>query len=446
MTHFIRLSPQDNKVDYIMHIFRCQDNFLSHHFFTRIIEIDNRGAKHLRATGVVVEHNPFHNGHLHHIKESRENTGADIVIAVMSGNFLQRGEPALVDKWTRTQMALNGGVDIVIELPYVFATAQASDFAFGSISILEAIGCSSFCFGSEQGSIEPFINTYNLITSQKESYQLSIKKFMQTGMSYPKALNEAYSDLTYDKEISFVDLSKPNNILGYHYIEAALNMNARIKPVTIQRIVAGYHDDIVKEQSIASATGIRKAIFDDASLQELSQYMPRTSLEQIIKWKTTRGVFGSWEQFWPLLRFTILRMSTDELSTYSEVTEGIEHLIKEAAKKSYTFDEFMSIVKSKRYTWTRIQRMLTHIYTGFTWEDLKQHKEPSYLRLLGMSQAGQHYLNATKKNLPLPLISRVAATKDSLISYDIHATDMYMLGLQLGTPIGMDYQVPPITF
>ncbi|MET1013892.1 MAG: nucleotidyltransferase family protein, partial [Paenisporosarcina sp.] len=119
----------------------------------------------MRATGVVVEHNPFHNGHLYHIKESRKNTGADVVIAVMSGNFLQRGEPALVDKWSRTRMALQGGVDIVIELPYVFATAQASDFAKGSIALLEAAGCSDFCFGSEQGSIEPFINTYDLITS-----------------------------------------------------------------------------------------------------------------------------------------------------------------------------------------------------------------------------------------------------------------------------------------
>lgn len=401
----------------------------------------------MRATGVVVEHNPFHNGHSYHIKESRENTGADIIIAVMSGNFLQRGEPALVDKWTRAQMALNGGVDLVIELPYVFATAQASDFARGSISILEAIGCSTFCFGSEQGTIKPFKDTYDLITSQKESYQLSIKQFIQTGMSYPKALNEAYAKLTYNNEKTFVDLSKPNNILGYHYIEAATQMQAKIEPVTIQRIVAGYHDDVVHDQSIASATGIRKAIFDDASVQEISQFLPLTSLENILKFKSNIGVFGSWQHFWPLLRFTILRMSTKEISTYAEVTEGIEFLIKEAAKKSHTFDEFMSIVKSKRYTWTRIQRMLTHIYTGFTWEDLRDHKEPTYIRLLGMTKTGQQYLNENKKNLSLPLVSRVAATKDSLLTYDIHATDMYMLGLQSSTihdPIGLDYRNPPI--
>ncbi|MFX3674209.1 MAG: nucleotidyltransferase [Paenisporosarcina sp.] len=401
----------------------------------------------MRATGVVVEHNPFHNGHLYHIKESRKNTGADIVIAVMSGNFLQRGEPALVDKWTRAQMALKGGVDLVIELPYVFATAQASDFARGSISILEAIGCSSFCFGSEQGTIEPFINTYDLITSQKESYQLSIKQFMQTGMSYPKALNEAYAELTFNKGSSFVDLSKPNNILGYHYVESALQMGASILPVTIQRIVAGYHDDIEQDQSIASATGIRKAIFDDATIQEISQYMPCSSIENILKWKSHVGVFGSWQQFWPLLRFTILRMSTKELSTHAEVTEGIENLLRDAAKTSETFEQFMLCVKSKRYTWTRIQRMLTHIYTGFSWTDLHQHKNPTYLRLLGMTKEGQKYLNENKKNLALPLLSRVAATKDSLLSYDIHATDMYMLGLQssaLDNPIGMDYRNPPI--
>jgi predicted nucleotidyltransferase len=401
----------------------------------------------LKATGIVVEHNPFHNGHFYHIKESRNKTASDIIIAVMSGNFLQRGEPALVDKWTRAEMALKAGVDLVIELPYVFATAQASDFARGSIALLEAIGCDAFCFGSEEGTIEPFTNTYEVIASQQQTYQNLIKQYMKLGLSYPKALNQAYAEITNESNLQLVDLSKPNNILGYHYVEAAYQMNARIKPYTIQRIVANYHDDVDESQSIASATGIRKAIFEDESIDALANFMPQTTLDHLVKWKETVGVFGSWPQFWPLLRFITIRSSLKELASYAEVTEGIEHLIYEAAVKSETFEEFMTQVKSKRYTWTRIQRMLTHIYTGFTWDALKSHPNPTYLRVLGMTHNGQKYLNQHKKSLSLPLVSRAAATKDSLLDLDIRATDLYQLGLQsskIERPIGLDYRKTPI--
>ena len=401
----------------------------------------------MKATGIVVEHNPFHNGHFYHIKESRNKTASDIIIAVMSGNFLQRGEPSLVDKWTRSEMALKAGVDLVIELPYVFATAQASDFARGSIALLEAIGCDAFCFGSEEGTIEPFTNTYEVIASQQQTYQNLIKQYMKLGLSYPKALNQSYAEITKETNLQLVDLSKPNNILGYHYVEAAYQMNARIKPYTIQRIVANYHDDVDESQSIASATGIRKAIFEDESIDALANFMPQTTLDHLIKWKDSIGVFGSWPQFWPLLRFTIIRSSLKELASYAEVTEGIEHLIYEAAVKSETFEEFMTHVKSKRYTWTRIQRMLTHIYTGFTWDALKSHQNPTYLRVLGMTHNGQKYLNHHKKSLSLPLVSRAAATKDSLLDLDIRATDLYQLGLQspkIERPIGLDYRKPPI--
>lgn len=401
----------------------------------------------MKATGIVVEHNPFHNGHFYHIKESRNKTAADIIIAVMSGNFLQRGEPSLVDKWTRSEMALKAGVDLVIELPYVFATAQASDFARGSIALLEALGCDAFCFGSEEGTIEPFTNTYEVITSQQQTYQKLIKEYMKLGFSYPKALNQAYAEITKDTNLQLVDLSKPNNILGYHYVEAANQINASTKPFTIQRIIANYHDEVDESQSIASATGIRKAIFEEGSIDALANFMPQTSLDLLLKWKNTVGVFGSWPQFWPLLRFTIIRSSLKELASFAEVTEGIENLIYEAAIKSETFEEFMTHVKSKRYTWTRIQRMLTHIYTGFTWDSLKSHPNPTYLRVLGMTSEGQKYLNQKKKSLSLPLVSRAAATKDSLLDLDIRATDLYQLGLQspkIKRPIGLDYRKTPI--
>ncbi len=427
---------------------RCQDNFLSLHYFNIILSIEKGFDFKMRATGIVVEYNPFHNGHLYHFQQSRLKTKSDIVIAVMSGNFLQRGEPALVDKWTRTKMALAAGVDIVIELPYVFATAQASDFAKGAIYLLDALKCTSFCFGSEEGSLNAFHHTYDLLSTKKADYNAAISNLIKQGISYPKALNEAYKLISAHSTIPLVDLSKPNNILGYHYIEAAHNLQAAIKPETIQRVVSNYHDDVKTNETIASATGIRKALFEEQALAPVQHFLPNTSYNELVTWKEHQQAFGSWEQFWPLLRFTILRHSKAQLATFSEVTEGMENAIWNAAHKCETFVEFMHSIKSKRFTWTRIQRMLTHIYTGFTREQLKQFNLPTYIRPLGMSKNGQAYLQSIKKDLQLPLISRVAASKgNDMLELDIKVTNLYYLGLQTTTSqklIGNDYRTIPI--
>ncbi len=398
----------------------------------------------MKATGIAVEYNPFHNGHLYHAEQARKTANADVVIAVMSGQFLQRGEPAFVDKWARTEMALASGIDIVFELPYVYATAQASDFAKGAIALLEAAGCESFCFGSEEGGIAPFLKSWELLNTEREAYEHSIHEAIQTGISYPKALNEAYRNLTGARG-GFADLAKPNNILGYHYVEAAKKSGSSIEPLTIQRIAAGYHDPIHTDSTIASATGIRRAFFEDNSLAGIENYLPAPSLEALKTFQLKYGAFGSWAHFYPLLRYSILRDRPQKLKLFSEVAEGIEHLIFESAKKEATFEGFISRVKSKRYTRTRIQRMLTHIYTGFTWDQLRSFEGPTYLRLLGMSETGRHYLNKQKKNIGLPLISRAADLTDPMGEIDIHASSMYFLGLG-ADDLKREYTVPPIYF
>ncbi|PKH11096.1 MULTISPECIES: nucleotidyltransferase [Planomicrobium] len=399
----------------------------------------------MKAAGIIVEYNPFHNGHLHHARSARESSGADILIAVMSGQFLQRGEPAFADKWKRTEMALANGVDLVIELPYVYATAQASDFARGAITLLDAIGCGAFCFGSEQGAIEPFLKSRQLLNRKNQEYQQKIHEAVQSGISYPKAMNEAYQAVT-DGQEGFADLTKPNNILGYHYMEAAERISSSIQPLTIQRIGANYHDPIQEGLSIASATGIRKAFFEGGSLEELSAYLPAYSIEALQSFANEYGRFGSWETFYPMLRFTILREKPENLRRYAEVTEGIENLIYEAASKEQDFEGFIGRIKSKRFTRTRIQRMLTHIFTGFTWEMLKSFRQPSYLRLLGMTQNGRQYLNAQKKNIKLPIISRAADLADnSMGKLDIHASSLYQLGLG-SSHLKKEFTTPPIYF
>nr|WP_106784025.1 nucleotidyltransferase [Lysinibacillus timonensis] len=401
----------------------------------------------MQAVGVVVEHNPFHNGHRYHVEQSKKSTKADVVIAVMSGTFLQRGEPALVDKWHRTKMALENGVDIVIELPYVFSTARAEVFAKGAIHLLSAMKCHSFAFGSEDGTIEPFVNTYTLLQDYRDEYNTLIKYFVSKGNSYPKSLYEAYEQLKQKRPQIYIDLSLPNNILGFHYIEAVNAIKSDIKPITIQRIQAGYHETISSSSNIASATGIRKALFDDGSkLSDIKQYVPNATFDQLQNWQNTYHQFVHWESFWPLLRFSIIRYSPKDLTQFADVSEGIEYALVKYAKSSNTFTEFMNLIKSKRYTWTRLQRMLTHILTGITKEQLHQFTLPTYIRLLGMTKLGQQYLGEKKKEFELPLISRVGKVKNEMITYDIRASEIYAQGVHLfsNKKIDGDFNTPPI--
>lgn len=401
----------------------------------------------MKAVGIVVEYNPFHNGHLYHAASAKAQTESDLVIAVMSGNFLQRGEPALVDKWTRTEMALENGVDLVFELPYERATSNAPSFASGAIQLLDAAGCSSYCFGSENGSIVPFTTTLSRIASVQTQYDELIHEYVQEGISYPKALNRAYSILIRStaNEQETVDLSLPNNILGFHYMEAAANIGSSMKPATLPRLGAGYHDDVKHGNPIASATGIRKEFFETESTAPIQQFVPNSVYNSLNNWIIERSSFGSWDAFYPLLRVQILRSGPEHLAAIADVTEGIENLLYKAARQAETFQQFMAIVKSKRYTWTRIQRMLTHIYTGFTYSHRASMPAPDHLRLLGMTRAGQSYLKEMKENMKLPVVSRLANFKSASAGFSSSVSDLYAFGINPIHPsIGLDYRIPPI--
>ncbi|BCB03243.1 nucleotidyltransferase [Bacillus sp. KH172YL63] len=381
------------------------------------------------ATGVVVEYNPFHNGHLFHLKETKKATGADIVVAVMSGHFLQRGEPALVSKWARTKMALAAGVDIVIELPYSFATQHAEIFSRGAISLLHSMGCESFCFGSEDGDIEAFEETVSFIDRNKTSYNAFIKEYIQDGMSYPSALSSAFNML--GKNDSIIDLSKPNNILGFHYMEARNEIASSMKAFTITREAAGYHDQHFSSSSIASATSIRKSIFGAGSDEEVTPYLPMTSIDEMKKYSAEFGGYHRWENYWDLLQFKLLTSPTEELKEIYEIEEGIENRMKQCAKTSVSFEDFMMKLKTKRYTWTRLQRMLLHVLTNTKKDEMRsRHDAPRYIRLLGMNSAGREYLGHQKKHLPLPMISKLSGADQEDIKLDVRGAEIYALGLK----------------
>lgn len=400
----------------------------------------------MKATGIIVEYNPFHNGHKLHAYAAKEKGNADLVIAVMSGNFLQRGEPAFIDKWARTEMALKNGVDLVFELPYAFSTSHAPNFAKGAITLLDAARCDAYCFGSEDGNIQPFQNSMALLQHQKRNYEQKIQEAVSQGISYPKALNIAYTEAIRKQQTTneLVDLTQPNNILGFHYIKAANDIQSNMKPTTIKRVGSAYHDEQLTAGEIGSATGIRNTFFTTNQLKEVENFIPPT-VEEILKERIqTSQPFASWTSFYPFLRMMILRDGPERLAKIADITEGIENLLYRAALKHADFDGFMQMVKSKRYTWTRIQRMLTHIFTGYTYDMRATIQEPSYLRLLGMTNPGRRYLNENKKQFKLPIVSKVSAFSDSSLTLDIHATNVYALGINKPSMVNADFKQSPI--
>ncbi len=359
----------------------------------------------MKAVGMIVEYNPFHNGHLYHLQETKKQTEADCLIAVMSGSFLQRGEPALVSKWARTKMALLAGVDIVVELPYVFAVQSAEMFANGAIALLDALCCSEICFGSESGEIHPFIEAAKLLREQQREYDTYIQQALKTGVSYPQANADAWKQL----QIAGIDLTKPNNILGFSYVKAIMEQNSTIVPRTIQRIASGYHDETFSHPSIASATSLRKTLNGSIEhLESISPYVPSYTKHILEQYYSTCGMFHEWKHYFPLLKYRIMTMEKNELQRIVNVDEGLEHRFKHAIVETETFSQFINAVKTKRYTWARLQRTCTHILTNFTKEQTETMKVPTYIRLLGMSDNGRRYLQTVKKRISLPLMTKAS--------------------------------------
>ncbi|MCA1029956.1 nucleotidyltransferase [Bacillus timonensis] len=403
----------------------------------------------MKAVGVIVEYNPFHNGHFYHLTEALKLSEADCAIAVMSGNFLQRGEPALVSKWTRTKMALEAGIDIVIELPYLFATQKAETFANGAISILDAMNCDEVCFGSEHGSISDFKETVHFMGEHSNEFDRSVQTFIKKGYSFPKASSLAYYQLNDNN--TYLDLSKPNNILGYHYVKAINDQQSQLKPSTIIRTGSNYHDEEFTSTHIASATSIRKHLFNNASeLEDIVQYVPSSTARHLISYKSKYGLFHEWENYFVWLKYKILTSSLSELKEIYEVEEGLENRLKSVIRSANCFQDFMHLLKTKRYTWTRLQRMCTHILTNTTKEQMQTEKEQaSYIRLLGMSNKGQNYLSTTKKQVDLPIISRLGSKHDDILNLDIKASNTYAMAIQeplRNQFIQAEYSTPPIRY
>jgi len=379
----------------------------------------------MKAVGIVVEYNPFHNGHLYHLQQTKVKSGADIVIAIMSGSFLQRGEPALVSKHARTKMALRAGIDLVIELPYAFSTQKAETFARGAVLLLDALQASEVCFGSEAGDITPFEQLIDFLRDREAEFNEQLKHFLQEGCSYPKANALAFSSLNPNK--TMLDLSLPNNILGYHYLKAIQETNSKMKGRTIQRIIAGYHDPLVKGETIASATGIRNTL-ETKPLTEIEMAIPNSTYIELKHYMDTYGAFHRWHDYFQLLRYRVMTSSTAELENIYEAEEGLHHRLKKSIQEANNFVELMTLLKTKRYTYNRLQRYLTHVLTNTKKTSMKLVQTMNaipYIHILGMNKQGQAYLNRYKKEFKAPLLTQAYKIDDPLLHIETNASAAY---------------------
>ncbi|AJS59274.1 nucleotidyltransferase [Paenibacillus sp. IHBB 10380] len=408
----------------------------------------------MSTVGIIVEYNPLHNGHVHHYSRAKEMTGAQHTIAVLSGPFLQRGEPALVNKYARTDMALAMGVDLVIELPTVYAVQPAEWFAFGAVALLEATGVvDSLCFGTETGTLELLLPLSHKLATESESMKKELSKLLNQGMSYPAAYSTAIGNLSndpIDKEDIVSLLQQPNHNLGLHYLIALQRLKSNIVPCTIPRESAGYHDSTPSKSNIASATAIRRLVLEQ-DFQAAAPYVPSYTLEIMRKeFDAGRGPIG-WESFRQPLMHQLLTQSTSELAQFHEVTEGLEYRIKKLLPHvvNLNVSDLLHSLKTKRYTHTKLQRMLAHILLHHTKQEMSPislGEGPQYLRVLGFSPSGQKLLKQMKKTASLPIVVKPSNHSHTHLERDLQASAVYANAYRHlnNREMFRDYFEPPI--
>lgn len=387
----------------------------------------------LKSCGVIVEYNPFHSGHEYHLMEARKKSGADVIIAVMSGNFLQRGEPAIVDKWHRAQAALENGADLVIELPLAYSVQSADYFAGGAVSLLQALSVEHLCFGTDSSERLDYEGFAKFNIENEDVIQAAFQALKSEGLSYPQQMTKVYQTLYPEWPLS--DKS-PNHILGMSYAKANQNYQKPMMLHPIQRIGAAYHTETINRESHTSATAIRSKL-KEGEEGEVATYLAKEMLNSL-----REQPLVDWQQAWPLLKYQLVNMSVSDLGDIYQMAEGIEYRIKEKALTAESFETFVDLVKNKRFTWTRLQRLSIYILLGIKEKDVKKVRENPYIRVLGFNKKGREFLGQAKESLDIPLITNVNQKNEELLSLDIKAGQIYQL---LGDGIAnQDYQRKPI--
>ncbi|MCR5215875.1 MAG: nucleotidyltransferase family protein [Lachnospiraceae bacterium] len=384
----------------------------------------------LKAAGIIAEYNPFHNGHAFHIEETKKKTQADCIIAVMSGDFVQRGEPAILDKFTRAKMALFGGVDLVVELPCIAATGSAGYFAKGGIAILNTLKVDYLSFGMES-TLSALEHLAQFYLEHEDSLEEDIKKLQKKGFSYPKAREEVLKDTFSDSDSLHLLLSSPNNILALEYLKECLRSNSTMKPIGISRTGSSYHEEELKEgSSICSATAARAAI-TSGNLDLLSTYLPGPVYAELKK-SLTIAKPVTLEDYKVLLKASYLQLAYEmdlhQDISISDLDRRILKILQE--KPDITIQDLCEEAHTKSDTLTSIRRHLLHKLLTITQKDYDDWEEHpcSYLRILGINDRGAAYLGQLSEP-NIPIITK-ASSYQSLLARDHYGDELYRLAFQ----------------
>lgn len=406
----------------------------------------------MNITGIISEYNPLHKGHIYHIEKTKELTNADALVCVMSGNFVQRGTPSIIDKWNRTKMALLNGIDLVIELPVIYSLSSAEFFSFGAVSLLNSLGIiNNICFGSEYGDINTLFYLANVLYKEPSEYKLSLKSNLDKGIAYPSARSNAMYDFIskHSSDINIKNqlleiLNSSNNILGIEYCKSLLKLGSSLKAFTVKREGGSYNSESL-DFNYVSATAIRKCLKEtNYDINELEKYLPNATYDLI---KTLVGQsynFTFEDLVLPYIKYKSLNMNRN-IENLPDVSEGIHNKIYKELQNAATYNELISRIKSKRFTYTRISRILCQFFIGFDSlnTSLLRTLPCPYARILGFNDTGAKVLKEAKINTSIPLITKIPKNINETLALDLQATKAYSM-LNSKIHPNSDYLISPI--
>lgn len=384
----------------------------------------------LKVAGIIAEYNPFHRGHLYHIRKSRMRAQADAIIVVISSNFVQRGEPALADKETRTRMALACGADLALELPVVFSSHNAGLFANAAVDILAATGLvQNLCFGMETPG-ERLDGIADILNEEPERFRDALKKHLSLGYSFVQARSMALDEIIPG---SLSLLKGSNNNLALAYVKRIREKGYPFIPLAIQRQGADYHDrELPAGDAMASASAIRSR-FGSGDKEEAEACMPEEAAELLRDADRNGHIASDRERFWRAVKLSLLRSDAESLSRIAEMREGLENRMLKLAYRASSLDEFVDACTSRRYTKGRIQRYCTHLLIGLEHcgSRLFQENGPAYIRVLGANETGRRLLSLMRESAALPVVSRAAASfspyAQAMMQFEHRASEIWEL-------------------
>ncbi len=375
----------------------------------------------MQRIGLIAEYNPIHNGHIYQIKEIKRLYPDSIIILITNSYFTQRGDISIINKWDKTKIALDNNIDLVIELPFPYATQSADIFAKGALKILNFLQIDTLIFGSESNDINKLKKLASTQLNNKK-YDEKVKTYLNQGINYPTAMSNSL------KDILGYTTSSPNDLLGISYIKEIIRNNYKINTVSIKRTI-DYHSKIASKK-IASATLIRTLIREK---KDITNYIPKYQTDYFYQ-------NLSLESYFPYIKYKII--TSKNLAIYKTVDEGIENRINKVINSVNSWKELVEKIKNKRYTYNKINRMLIHILTNFT-KDESNNLNIDYIRVLGFSQKGRLYLNQIKKDLKVPLITNYKPNLSPLLDIEFRVAKIYSLPLNKNI-IEKEYKQPPI--